>query len=65
LGQGETAKQKKPIPKALTNQKNTEARDDEKLFYMGKGISFRAWASVEQKACWCPYCYCSLLDFVF
>jgi hypothetical protein len=55
LGRGETAKPKKPIPKALTNQKNTEARDDEKFFYMGKRIFIRAWASIKQKACWCPY----------
>jgi len=65
LGPGETAKPKKRIPKALTNQKNTEARDDEKLFYMGKGIFIRAWASIKQKACWCPYCDCFMLDFVF
>jgi hypothetical protein len=29
LGRGETAKPKKPIPKALTNQKNTEGKADE------------------------------------
>jgi hypothetical protein len=46
LEQGETAKPKKPIPKALTNQKNTEGKADDKVFYMGKRFPFRAWASI-------------------
>jgi hypothetical protein len=52
LEQGEMAKPKKPIPKALTNLKNTEGKADEKLFYMGKRIFIRAWPSIQQKTCW-------------